>query len=312
MTGLLPQNLLEDLVRDTSLPEGPSRLVRTVARYKPFTVTQKRADVDLRQIEKMLEEWTARLDQDWKSFYLKDAVLTRTPGAIMPLRKSRLAKDSVCCLFELTDSALPLVVFFEPKTLYLILAKYFGSGDVMGSKKTQVVTDVETRFLTTVLKGVQESFSGVFGKVAISLKKLNAEPQDQRESLKADHVVTDFSLQIFQEDFRFAAGIPVMFLQALQASLSGKASAGAEEKDPAWQNALVRVVSDASVQVSIRLGQMEIPFSKSVELQVGDILPWHQSGGSTNVEISFLGQLRMLGVVGTVGENYAIQVTRVV
>lgn len=312
MTGLLPQNLLEDLVRDTSLPEGPSRLVRTVARYKPFTVTQKRADVDLRQVEKMFEEWTVRLDQDWKSFYLKDAVLTRTAGSIMPLRKCRLTKDSVCCLFELGDSALPLVVFFEPQTLYLILAKYFGSGDVMGSKKAQVMTDVETRFLSTVLKGVQESFSGVFGNVATSLKKLNAAPQDQRESLRADHVVTDFSLQISQEEFRFAAGIPVSFLQAFQASLTGQGSGSAEEKDPAWQRALVRVVSDSSVQVSIRLGQMEIPFAKSVTLQVGDILPWDRPGGSTDVEISFLGQLRMRGVIGTVGENYAIQVTQVV
>lgn len=311
MTGLLPENLITELLKGTGVYGGrSSRLIRTPGSYRPFTVTRKKSDLDIKFVEQSLDRLTERLDADWKSFYIKEATLTRNPYAILPLRKSSSVKDAICCRFSLEDSPLPLLVYFDPATLYFILAKYFGGEGAGAPKKNQVMTEIETRFLTTVLKGFKDCFLEAFGVPAVKLEKINCSAGDQRESLKSDHVVAGHVLKLEQGEFKFAVCLPVSFLQILQSSLKKKQPGQTDEADPVWQRTLMRVISKSDVKVDIHLGQLKIPFSKSVDLHAGDVLSWQNQAGA-RVELSFLGEKRMRGIIGTVGDNYAIQVDEV-
>lgn len=313
MKGLLPDSLINDLLKDSGVYGGRSRLIRTVGKYKSFTVTRKKSDLDLKFVEKLVTDFTASLDADWRVFYLKEAQLSRADVSIMPLKKCRAVKEGICCAFALGDLAAPLLLYFAPETLYLILAKYFGSGEVMGGKRAKVMTEIENDFLVKMLEGIRDclvkSFGAIF-PVEMKLLKSNCTAEDQRDSLRNESAVVDYHLKVAEENFAFSLCVPPSFLEAIQMSLSGQGSAQEKQSDPLWQETLAHVVARSDVKIEISLGQIKIPFASSLKLQVGDVFPWERAG-QPPAELAFLGSKRMTGVIGTVGGNYAVQIEKV-
>ena len=313
MTGLLPKEIIKSLLDESGVFGRPHRLIRTAGKYKPFTVTRKKSDLDVKAVEKTFAGFLQILDRDWRPVYFKEATLTREEGGMISLRKGRFVKGAFCSVMTVAESKDPVLIYFNPVTVYRLLAKYFGSNGLSDTKKGSILTEIEVSFLEKILEGMAPALGKAFAElcpVTVATGMPYCPEVEQKEFLKNDHYASTFILKTESAEYPFTVCLPPGFLDVLKSGMDKKSSAAERELDPLWQETIKNVVSRSDVTVSIHVGGLVLPFSRSCALKVGDVIPWERTQGA-KVEVAFLGATRMSGSIGTVGENYAVQIETV-
>lgn len=312
MEELLPKELIEDILSETGAfsPETATPVVRSVQNFKPFRIQAKpQEELDLALFSAVFDQAFTFVQTDWRKNFADGCTVSLHESGIMNLSKYRQREESLCVQLAVDEVPDAFLFFMLPGTLYFMLNSFFGGTAFRSAKDGGYLTDVELAVLERVSQSLSSCFSRAFHSVfptRFKVARANVASEEQYEFMQTDFMLLDMVMNAGETKHHLAFAIPVSYLKYVKEQLGKRQSGELRKTDPNWQKLVADTVLSSEVEVNIGMGDVFIPFEKSVNLKPGDVLPWDVTG--PHVVMTILDRPAMKGTIGAIGERYAIKV----
>jgi flagellar motor switch protein FliM len=231
--------------------------------------------------------------------YLKDL---RAPLSVNILRVNPLRGYSMAVI--------------EPTVIFSSLDSFFGGfGRGVGQLPPgRLFTPTETRIIKLILQILFRSFKEAWSPLtALDYEHVSSEINPQFAQIADENDLVVLS-RFEAESTTSAPGfidmvIPYMSLKPIRDLLRSRLQTGDgnEESDKIWRDQLAQAVHDASIEVQVALGKLDITMHQLQNLQAGDVLPFRKPDYARMAA----GDKPIFDVeVGSMGNNAAVMVVK--
>ncbi len=195
--------------------------------------------------------------------------------------------------------------------LQLVDVFYGGKGQLVGAREE--LTDAEERFAARLGRDLGEQLAAAWADVMAIEPQLDCVTWD---SAKLQAVRADDELHVQRFTLRGApfegrtilCAYPLAALRGISGAEPMPATADEPAGDPAWTMALSRALKDVRLPVRSVLARPEVPLTKLLSLEVGDIIPLTIP---RHVPITVSGRNFASGSIGEANGNAAILIDRI-
>ena len=206
----------------------------------------------------------------------------------------------------------------EPTVIFSSLDSFFGGfGRGVGQLPPgRLFTPTETRIIKLILQILFRSYKEAWGPLtAIEFEHVSSEINPQFAQIADENdliVLSRFEAESTTSSSGFIdMVIPYMSLKPIRDLLRSRLQTadGNEESDKIWREELTTAVKDASIELQVTLGKVEVTMQQLRALQVGDVLPFRKPDYARMTA----SDKPVFDVeVGTLGANAAVQVVRAI
>ncbi len=204
----------------------------------------------------------------------------------------------------------------EPTVIFSSLDSFFGGfGKGVGQLPPgRLFTPTETRIIKLILQILFRSFKEAWSPLtALDYEHVSSEINPQFAQIADENDLIVLS-RFEAESTTSASGfidmvIPYMSLKPIRDLLRSRLQTGDgnEESDKIWRDQLAQAVQDASIEVQVSLGKLDISMHQLKNLQVGDLLPFRKPDYARMTA----GDKPVFDVeVGSLGNNAAVMVVK--
>jgi len=199
----------------------------------------------------------------------------------------------------------------RPLLLQLVDVFYGGKGQLVGAREE--LTDAEDRFAARLGRDVGEQLAAAWAEVMGIEPQLDCVTCDSAK-LQAVRADDDLYVQRFTlrgapfEGRTILCAYPLAALRGISGVEPMPAPADEPAGDPAWTAALSRALKDVRLPVRSVLARPEVPLTKLLSLEVGDIIPLTIP---RHVPITVSGRNFASGSIGEANGNAAILIDRI-
>ncbi len=204
----------------------------------------------------------------------------------------------------------------EPTVIFSSLDSFFGGfGRGVGQLPPgRLFTPTETRIIKLILQILFRSFKEAWSPLtALDYEHVSSEINPQFAQIADENDLIVLS-RFEAESTTSASGfidmvIPYMSLKPIRDLLRSRLQTGDgnEESDKIWRDQLAQAVQDASIEVQVSLGKLDISMHQLKNLQVGDLLPFRKPDYARMTA----GDKPVFDVeVGSLGNNAAVMVVK--
>ena len=204
----------------------------------------------------------------------------------------------------------------EPTVIFSSLDSFFGGfGRGVGQLPPgRLFTPTETRIIKLILQILFRSFKEAWSPLtALDYEHVSSEINPQFAQIADENDLIVLS-RFEAESTTSASGfidmvIPYMSLKPIRDLLRSRLQTGDgnEESDKIWRDQLAHAVQDASIEVQVSLGKLDISMHQLKNLQVGDLLPFRKPDYARMTA----GDKPVFDVeVGSLGNNAAVMVVK--
>ncbi len=310
MSSLLPKEIIEDILNSTGA-YGDGKVARVLkGDFKHFDFqVKKRSEFKLGVFEDGLDKFKELIESDWKLNYLPEFVLRRENAQLTELSRYTFRSQSVCCQYKSNIVADSFFIYFGRDSFFGLLNDYLGGAKLNSAKDAAQFTDIEMIFLKQVVERfegfVSEAFS-YLDKLDLKLVKVGLGESDQKREFSAKHLLCEYIFTVLGKDYKVALAMPQSFLVHLKEKQERENSVESLKPDPSWQSVVTKAFLTTSVELVANLGNLQVPFDKSLNLKPGDTFEWAKE--NTKITLYQDGKPRVIGTIGVVGENFAVRV----
>lgn len=311
MQGLLPDNIIQDLLQTTGAYGGgePSRLVAN-GTFKKFNFQQKKkSEFDVSIFEDSFDLIKKRIQEDWQAEFSPDCQLIRQKGELKDLNKYKLREESFCCQYKSELFADSFFIFLGRETFFCLLNYYLGGDLSVSEKSNAVLTDIEDGILQQLVKRLaeyyQQGLKTVY-EVPLKFAKAPLSDADQKPDLKSDFLVSEMEMALNDKKFKLAIAVPLALLNLLKEQQQSGGDSVVKKLDPLWQKVISDACLDSQLDLKFQLDQLNIKFGESLNLKVGDVFPWDKS--NNHLTVYYNEEPRMTGAIGIIDGNFAVRI----
>lgn len=314
MHGLISQDILSDILATTGAYEDLSgdRHVFKGGDFKRFFFNvRKRAEFNYASMNIGLDSFASVVERIWDSYGLSGQNLSHRIVKNVDPHGYKFRETSFCTqLFQQDCDASPLM-YYSNKEFYHLMNIYMGGRPTDAFKVRTVLTDIESIFFAELSGRLARNFSMALKYLAlIDLKpiKFGMDEIDQIRVFSKKYIAIEFIRENTNEPV-FSILLPEAFLQYLMKAMDEMRDSENRKLNPIWKQVVTQVVLNSHIDFNLSIGQLQIPFSKSFNLQVGDVFDWNKTDSKVRLRDEV--GTRVVGEMGVVGENYAIKVEEV-
>ncbi len=223
-----------------------------------------------------------------------------------------IPKMTILNVFEVAPLEGRVVLEVNPTIAYAMLDRQLG-GKGSGGKKSDSLTEIETKLLTNLFEGAVENFGEAWDTVSNIqpfLSDLEVNPQFlQLVSPNETVIVISMNITIGEVTGMINVCIPHVVLEPVIPKLS--AHYWMEEKNKVRQEheieLLEKVIRTAPLTVTAELGCSEITFSDMLNISIGDVLTLKQKIDEP-ISVKVDNKPSFYAQVGKVKRNMAVQI----
>ncbi|MBF0104144.1 MAG: FliM/FliN family flagellar motor switch protein [Deltaproteobacteria bacterium] len=310
MKDLLPQNVLDDILRETGAMDisAASRVFK--GHFKRFDFEQKKKKtLDLAVFEKGLEKLTDSIEKDWKLNYFEDCAIQREKEQVENLAEYQFRENCFCS--QLTTELIKesFLVYMSIETFYFLLNDYLGGENAESHKENEILTEIEQYFLKQIMEKICLHITRSFaylGKLDLKLVNTEFAIEDQDKELYTKHLVVELVTEKEKDSFKFSLAIPLTFASYLEEKAAERTHVAGRQDDPLWQAAVTNAFYSSDLDLNVSLGQISIPFDRFLNLKAGEVFSWDKT--SPQVTVYQYDKPVVKGTIGVVDGNFAVRV----
>lgn len=314
MLGLLPDNLLQELLETTGAYEGipSSRIVQT-GQFKRFDFQpKKKSDFDIGIFEDIFDVLRNKIEDEWRQEFYPDCKLVRQKGETLDLAKAKVREGYLGCVFSTDVIPEPFFLFLSQETFFFFLNQYLGGQGLASDKKNQVLTEIELGILKKNMEKIagfiEEALALIF-PAKIKLEAVAIDDLAMKNQVRGEALAVEMAFPVNDEPKKFVFAVPSPFLNYL-AEQKKSGTDEAKQLDPIWQRVVSEACMDSVIEVVFKVDRIQIGFGASANMKPEDVLPWDKP--DSQVIGSYADQVRMIGTIGRVDGNYAVRVDEIV
>ncbi len=206
----------------------------------------------------------------------------------------------------------------EPTVIFSSLDSFFGGfGRGVGQLPPgRLFTPTETRIIKLILQILFRSYKEAWAPLTtIDFEHVSSEINPQFAQIADENdliVLSRFEAESTTSSSGFIdMVIPYMSLKPIRDLLRSRLQTadGNEESDKIWRDELTTAVKDASIELQVTLGKVEVTMQQLQALQIGDVLPFRKPDYARMTA----SDKPVFDVeVGSLGGNAAVQVVRAI
>lgn len=205
------------------------------------------------------------------------------------------------------------IMVIESKLLYALVDSFFGGNDVPytkieGKDFTQIEIKIARKVVLSALDDLEKAWEPVYPlKIAYNRTEIN--PQFVAVVPPSDVVIaTTFDVELEKVSGTVKIVIPYATLEPIKSKLSVGFQSEQLEVDHIWIDRIKEQIMDASVNLSVSLGEADISVGDLVNLEPGDVIQLDKDA-SQPLDLELEGVSKFKCIPGLLKGQRAIKVT---
>ena len=202
------------------------------------------------------------------------------------------------------------LITMEARLVFILVDNFFGGDGRYHAKiEGREFTPTERRIIQMLLKLIFEDYKEAWSPVMdVSFEYLDSEVNPSMANIVSPTevvVISSFHIELDGGGGDFHVALPYSMLEPIRELLDAGVQSDKEDTDMRWSKALRDEILDVPVEISTKFLEVDIPLSKVMELEAGDIIPIEMPEHVT-VLIEDLPSFR--ATLGKSRENVALQI----
>jgi len=170
------------------------------------------------------------------------------------------------------------LITMEARLVFILVDNFFGGDGRYHAKiEGREFTPTERRIIQMLLKLIFEDYKEAWSPVMdVSFEYLDSEVNPSMANIVSPTevvVISSFHIELDGGGGDFHVALPYSMLEPIRELLDAGVQSDKEDTDMRWSKALRDEILDVPVELSTKFLEVDIPLSKIMELEVGDIIP---------------------------------------
>ncbi|WP_286233273.1 flagellar motor switch protein FliM [Thalassotalea sediminis] len=170
------------------------------------------------------------------------------------------------------------LITMEARLVFILVDNFFGGDGRYHAKiEGREFTPTERRIIQMLLKLIFEDYKEAWSPVMdVSFEYLDSEVNPSMANIVSPTevvVISSFHIELDGGGGDFHVALPYSMLEPIRELLDAGVQSDKEDTDMRWSKALRDEIMDVPVELSTKFLEVDIPLSKIMELEAGDIIP---------------------------------------
>ncbi len=170
------------------------------------------------------------------------------------------------------------LITMEARLVFILVDNFFGGDGRYHAKiEGREFTPTERRIIQMLLKLIFEDYKEAWSPVMdVSFEYLDSEVNPSMANIVSPTevvVISSFHIELDGGGGDFHVALPYSMLEPIRELLDAGVQSDKEDTDMRWSKALRDEILDVPVELSTKFLQVDLPLSKIMELEAGDIIP---------------------------------------
>ncbi|MDO6444362.1 flagellar motor switch protein FliM [Colwellia sp. 1_MG-2023] len=170
------------------------------------------------------------------------------------------------------------LITMEARLVFILVDNFFGGDGRYHAKiEGREFTPTERRIIQMLLKLIFEDYKEAWSPVMdVSFEYLDSEVNPSMANIVSPTevvVISSFHIELDGGGGDFHVALPYSMLEPIRELLDAGVQSDKEDTDMRWSKALRDEILDVPVQLSTKFLEVDIPLTKVMSLEAGDIIP---------------------------------------
>ncbi|GHF80642.1 flagellar motor switch protein FliM [Thalassotalea marina] len=170
------------------------------------------------------------------------------------------------------------LITMEARLVFILVDNFFGGDGRYHAKiEGREFTPTERRIIQMLLKLIFEDYKEAWSPVMdVSFEYLDSEVNPSMANIVSPTevvVISSFHIELDGGGGDFHVALPYSMLEPIRELLDAGVQSDKEDTDMRWSKALRDEIMDVPVELSTKFLEVDLPLSKIMELEAGDIIP---------------------------------------
>jgi flagellar motor switch protein FliM len=170
------------------------------------------------------------------------------------------------------------LITMEARLVFILVDNFFGGDGRYHAKiEGREFTPTERRIIQMLLKLIFEDYKEAWSPVMdVSFEYLDSEVNPSMANIVSPTevvVISSFHIELDGGGGDFHVALPYSMLEPIRELLDAGVQSDKEDTDMRWSKALRDEILDVPVQLSTKFLEVDIPLSKIMSMEAGDIIP---------------------------------------
>lgn len=170
------------------------------------------------------------------------------------------------------------LITMEARLVFILVDNFFGGDGRYHAKiEGREFTPTERRIIQMLLKLIFEDYKEAWSPVMdVSFEYLDSEVNPSMANIISPTevaVISSFHIELDGGGGDFHVALPYSMLEPIRELLDAGVQSDKEDTDMRWSKALRDEIMDVPIELSTKFIEVELPLSKVMELESGDIIP---------------------------------------
>ncbi|GLX77616.1 flagellar motor switch protein FliM [Thalassotalea insulae] len=170
------------------------------------------------------------------------------------------------------------LITMEARLVFILVDNFFGGDGRYHAKiEGREFTPTERRIIQMLLKLIFEDYKEAWSPVMdVSFEYLDSEVNPSMANIVSPTevvVISSFHIELDGGGGDFHVALPYSMLEPIRELLDAGVQSDKEDTDMRWSKALRDEILDVPVELSTKFLEVDLPLSKIMELEAGDIIP---------------------------------------
>jgi len=170
------------------------------------------------------------------------------------------------------------LITMEARLVFILVDNFFGGDGRYHAKiEGREFTPTERRIIQMLLKLIFEDYKEAWSPVMdVSFEYLDSEVNPSMANIVSPTevvVISSFHIELDGGGGDFHVALPYSMLEPIRELLDAGVQSDKEDTDMRWSKALRDEILDVPVELSTKFLDVDLPLSKVMELEAGDIIP---------------------------------------
>ncbi|OKY24683.1 MULTISPECIES: flagellar motor switch protein FliM [Thalassotalea] len=170
------------------------------------------------------------------------------------------------------------LITMEARLVFILVDNFFGGDGRYHAKiEGREFTPTERRIIQMLLKLIFEDYKEAWSPVMdVSFEYLDSEVNPSMANIVSPTevvVISSFHIELDGGGGDFHVALPYSMLEPIRELLDAGVQSDKEDTDMRWSKALRDEIMDVPVALSTKFLEVDIPLSRIMELETGDIIP---------------------------------------
>ncbi len=170
------------------------------------------------------------------------------------------------------------LITMEARLVFILVDNFFGGDGRYHAKiEGREFTPTERRIIQMLLKLIFEDYKEAWSPVMdVSFEYLDSEVNPSMANIVSPTevvVISSFHIELDGGGGDFHVALPYSMLEPIRELLDAGVQSDKEDTDMRWSKALRDEILDVPVELSTKFLEVDLPLSKIMDLEAGDIIP---------------------------------------